>query len=109
MGFRDMAILVIFRSIFEDRMANLGLIDFKIGLYIKVNTNVGQNKFEVHIYQFAQNGHQLAQNRPNATLATWTLFGHNLVIFHPILTYSFLNACFLKTIRMVTITELYLL
>ena len=30
-------------------MDNLGLIDFKIGLYIKVNVNVGENKFEVHI------------------------------------------------------------
>ena len=34
-----------------------------------VNVNAGQNKFEVHIYQFGQNGHQLAQNRPDATLA----------------------------------------
>ena len=25
-------------------MANLGMIDFKIGLYIKVNVNAGQNK-----------------------------------------------------------------
>ena len=31
------------------RMANLGLIDFKLGLYIKVNVNERQNKFEVHI------------------------------------------------------------
>ena len=69
-----MAIFVIFWSIFEDKMANLGLIDFKIGLYIKVNVNAGQNKFEVHIYQFDENGHQMAQNRPDATLATWTLF-----------------------------------
>ena len=30
-------------------MANLGLIDFKIGRYIKVNVNTWQNKFEVHI------------------------------------------------------------
>ena len=30
-------------------MANLGLIDFKIGLYIKVNVNAGKNKFEVNI------------------------------------------------------------
>ena len=50
-------------------MANLGLIDFKIGFYIKVNVTTSQNKFEVHIYQFAQNGHQLAQNRPDATFA----------------------------------------
>ena len=34
---------------FWDRMANLGLIDFKLGLYIKVNLNAGKNKFEVHI------------------------------------------------------------
>ena len=31
-------------------MANLGLIDFKLGLYIKeVNVNDGQNKLKVHI------------------------------------------------------------
>ena len=53
MGFWDMAIIVIF----GERMTNLGLIDFKIGLYIKVNVNAGQNRFEVLIYQFAQNGH----------------------------------------------------
>ena len=51
-----------FWSIFGDRMANLGLIDFKIGLYIKVNVNAGQNKF-------GHNGHQLAQDRPDATFA----------------------------------------
>ena len=65
-----MAILEIFWSFFGDRMANLGLIDFKLGLYIKVNVNHGQNKFEVHtsyLKTFGQNGHQLAQNRPDAT------------------------------------------
>ena len=30
-------------------MANFGLIDFKIGLCIKVNVNARKNKFEVHI------------------------------------------------------------
>ena len=30
-------------------MANLGLIDFKLGLYLKVNVNTRQKKFEVHI------------------------------------------------------------
>ena len=30
-------------------MANLGLIDFKIGLYNNVHVNEKQNKFEVHI------------------------------------------------------------
>ena len=44
-----MATLVIFWSIFGDRMANLGLNDFKIGLCIKVNVNTGKDKFEVHI------------------------------------------------------------
>ena len=64
-----MATLVSFWSFYWDRMANLGLIDFKLGLYIKVNVNIGQNKFEVHISKLGQNGHQLAQNRPDATLA----------------------------------------
>ena len=52
-GFEAMATLVSFWSIFGEwliwRMANLGLIDFKIGMYNKVNVNTGQNKFEVHI------------------------------------------------------------
>ena len=34
-----MATLMIFWIIFWDRMANLGLIDFKIGLCIKININ----------------------------------------------------------------------
>ena len=38
-----------FWSIFGDRMANLGPIDFKIGMYIKVNVNTWQKKFDVHI------------------------------------------------------------
>ena len=38
-----------FWSIFREIMANLGLIDFKIDLHIKVNVNAGQNKLEVHI------------------------------------------------------------
>ena len=38
-----------FLEFFRDRIANLGLIDFKLGLYIKVNVNSWQNKFEVHI------------------------------------------------------------
>ena len=29
--------------------ANLGLIDFKLGFYIKVNVNDGQNKSKVYI------------------------------------------------------------
>ena len=45
---------------FGDRMANLGLIDFKLGLYIKVDVNARQNKFEVHI---SKNVAKMAQNR----------------------------------------------
>ena len=44
-----MATLVSFWSFYGDRMVDLGLIDFKLGLYIKDNVNAGQNKFEVHI------------------------------------------------------------
>ena len=44
-----MATLVSFWNLFGDRIADLGLIEFKLGLYIKINVNNGQNKFEVHI------------------------------------------------------------
>ena len=60
-----MAILVIFWSYFGNRMANLGLIYFKLGLYIKVNVNDQQNKFEVHISNYlakmAINWHKIGQ------------------------------------------------
>ena len=56
-----MAILVIF----GDRMLNLSLMDFKIGLYTKVNINGWQNKFEVHISKhmdkMAINWHKIGQ------------------------------------------------
>ena len=59
-------------------MDNLGLIDFKLGLYIKVIVNTGENTFEVHI---SKNVARMAQNRPDATLAralpmviTWPFF-----------------------------------
>ena len=48
-GFEIYGILMMFWSFFGDRMANLGLIDFKLGMYIKVNVNYRQNIFEVHI------------------------------------------------------------
>ena len=67
-------------------MANLGLIDFKLGLYIKVYVNAWQNKFEVHNSTIGQNGHQLAQNRPNPTFwartLNWALLGHFLSNFN---------------------------
>ena len=48
-----------FGEFFWDRMANLGLIDFKLGLYIEINVNESAK-------QFGQNGHQLVQNRSDA-------------------------------------------
>ena len=54
-----MAILVTFWSIFGDRMANLGLIDFKIGLYVKVNVNARQKKLKsisINLAKMAING-----------------------------------------------------
>ena len=54
-----------FLEFFGDRMADLGLIDSKLGLYIKVNVNKGQNKYEVHISKkYGPNGHLMSQNRP---------------------------------------------
>ena len=38
-----------FLEFYLDRMTNLCLIDFKLGMYIKINVNTGQNKSEVHI------------------------------------------------------------
>ena len=49
------------------RMANLGLIDFKLGLYIKVNVNAGQKKLKFISLTIGENGHQWAQKRPDAT------------------------------------------
>ena len=50
---------------FGDRIANLGLIDFKLGFYIKVNVNDRQNKFEVyisrHLAKISVNRHKIGQ------------------------------------------------
>ena len=56
-----------FLEFFGDRMANLGLIDFKLGLYIKVNVNTGKTNLKFISLTIGQNSHQLAQNRPDAT------------------------------------------
>ena len=70
-------------------MINLGLIDFIIGLYIKVNVNGGQNKFEVHISKhlakMAINWHKIGQ----MPLLSLNINGHNSVIVHLILTFFF--------------------
>ena len=81
-----MATLVSFWSFFGDRMADLGLIDFKLGKYIKVNVNNGQNKFEVHI---SKNVAKMAISWPKIGqrhFGAGASYGHNLAIFHPILT-----------------------
>ena len=61
-----------FLEFFEDRMANLGLIDFKLGLYIKVNVNTNLKFISLTI---SQNGHQLAQIRPDDTFGQENLLG----------------------------------
>ena len=54
-------------------MTNLGLIDLILSLYIKVNVNDRQNKFEVHISKhlakMAINWHKIGQ---------MPLFGKNI-------------------------------
>ena len=67
-------------------MADLGLIDYKLGLYIKINVNNGQNKFEVHI---SKNEAKMAILWPKIGqrhFGARASHGHNLAIFHQILT-----------------------
>ena len=63
-------------------MANLSLIDFKLGLYIRVNVNKGQNKFEVYISKhsakMAINWHKIGQM---PLFLARTFNWHNSVIF----------------------------
>ena len=55
-------------------MANFGLIDFKLGLYIKVNVNAGKNK----LAKMAINRHKIGQMplwQKNIKLGiTWSFF-----------------------------------
>ena len=60
-------------------MANISLIDYLFSLYINIDVNDWQNKFEVHISKY------LAKMAINWTR---TLIGHNSVIFHLILKYA---------------------
>ena len=46
---------------------------------------LGKTSLKSISQKLGQNGHQFAQNRPDATLAR-AFHGHNLAIFHPILT-----------------------
>ena len=81
-----MATLVSFWSFFGDRMADLGLIDFKLGLYIKVNVNNWQNKYEVHISKNVAKMAILWPKIGQRHFGARASHGHNLAIFHPILT-----------------------
>ena len=63
-------------------MADLDLIDSKRGLYIKINVNNGQNKFEVHI---SKNVAKMAILWPKICqrhFGARASHGHNLAIFH---------------------------
>ena len=73
-----MATLVSFWSFFGDRLANLGLVEFKLGWYINVNVNTGQNKFIS--LTFGQNYHQLAQVGQMPLLGK-SITGHDSVFF----------------------------
>ena len=81
-----MATLVSFWSLFGDRMAGLGLIDSQLGLYIKINVNNGQNKFEVHISKNVAKMAILWPKIGQRLFGARASHGHNLAIFHQILT-----------------------
>ena len=78
-----MATLVSFWSLFGDRMADLSLIDSKLGLYIKINVN---NKFEVHISKNVAKMAILWPKIGQRHFGARASHGHNLAIFHQILT-----------------------
>ena len=67
-------------------MADLGLIEFKLGLYIKINVNNGQNKFEVHISKNVAKMAILWPKIGQRHFGARASHGHNLAIFHQILT-----------------------
>ena len=81
-----MATLVSFWSLFGNRIADLGLIDSKLGLYIKINVNNGQNKFEVHISKTVAKMAILWPKIGQRHFGARASHGHNLAIFHQILT-----------------------
>ena len=81
-----MATLVSFWSLFGNRMADLCLIDSKLGLYNKINVNNGQNKFEVHISKNVAKMAILWPKIGQRHFGAHASHGHNLAIFHQILT-----------------------
>ena len=69
-------------------MANLSPINFKFGLPITLHSYDGQNKYYVSIFK---NVAKIATNwlkMSRAATFGHSLGGHNLVIFHPILTFD---------------------
>ena len=86
MGFWDMATFVSFWSFYGDRIADLGLIDSKLGKYIKINVNNGQNKFEVHISKNVAKMAILWPKIGQRHFGARASHGHNLAIFYQILT-----------------------
>ena len=81
-----MATLVSFWSLFGNRITDLGRIDSKLGLYIKINVNNGQNKFEVHISKTVAKMAILWPKIGQRHFGARASHGHNLAIFHQILT-----------------------
>ena len=72
----------------EDKIVNLGPIDFKLGVPVNINVNDGQNKFEVHM---SKNMAKIVNFQPKTgqdTTFAPTLSGHNSAIFYLILTYD---------------------
>ena len=67
-------------------MADLGLIDSKLSSYIKINVNNGQNKFEVHISKNVAKMAILWPKIGQRHFGARASHGHNLAIFHQILT-----------------------
>ena len=61
-----------FLDFFGDRMANFGLIDFKLGLYIKINVNGGKTDLKFISQKVWPKWTSIAQNRSDAT------FGKNI-------------------------------
>ena len=71
-----------FWSIFEDRKANLGLIDSKIGLYIKVDVTAGpktnSKSISTNLPKISINWHKIGQmplwRHGNYLAITWSFF-----------------------------------
>ena len=67
-----------FCGFLEDKMVNLGPVDFQMGWPLSINAIDGQNKFEVHISKIW----------PKWPIFGPTLSGHNSAIYYPILTFD---------------------